>query len=97
MSSKHTVVVLFEVKQGKEAELEVALQSVANLSRDETTNIEYRIHQDSNNPQQYILYENWESKEKHAKQFEKPYIKEFADKLTDILAKPYQVYFAKEL
>jgi len=97
MSNKHTVVVLLEAKQGKEAELEAALQSVADLSRDETANIKYRIHQNSDNPQQFILYENWENEEKHAEQFEKTYIKEFADKLADILAKPYQAYFAKEL
>ena len=97
MSNKHTVIAILEAKSGKEAELETEIQNIANLSRDETTNIEYRVHKDITNPQQFILYENWENKEKHAEQFEKSYIKEFADKLANILARPYQAYFAKEL
>lgn len=77
--------------------METALQNIANLSRDEATNIEYRVHKDITNPQQFILYENWESKDKHAEQFDKPYIKDFAERVGDILAKPYQAYFAEEL
>lgn len=51
-------------------------------SRSEQSNIEYRLHKSIGNPQQFILYENWQSKEKHRQQFEKPYIKDLANKLT---------------
>lgn len=97
MNKAHTVVIILEAKPGMESELESALVSVAEQSRAENTNIEYRLHKSIENPQQFILYENWESKEKHQAQFEKLYIKDFADKLENVLAKPYQGFFAEEI
>ena len=97
MSPKHTVMVILEAKTGKEKELEDALQAVAELSRAEITNIEYRLHKSIENPAQFILYENWKSKEKHQEQFEKPYILELGTKLEELLDKPYQAYFANEI
>lgn len=93
----HSVVVILEAKLGKEAELKQALVSVIKPSRAEKTCIEYRLHQDTSNPAQFILYENWESKEAHQLQFTKPYILEFVDQIGDLLAKPYQAYFANEI
>ena len=55
------------------------------------------MHQDNNNPSQFVLYENWESKEAHQEQFNKPYIIDLVKQLDGLLAKPYQVYFTQEL
>lgn len=93
----HTVIVILEAKQGKEDELQLALEAVAEPSRSEETNIEYRLHKNIDNPQQFILYENWQSKEKHMQQFEKPYIKVFSSKLEGLLAKPYEAFFGEEI
>lgn len=95
--TKHTVIAILEIKPGMEAEIEAALSDVAAASRAEDSNVEYRLHKSIENPQQFILYENWVSKEKHAEQFEKPYIHELVKKLENALAKPYQVYMAREL
>jgi len=84
-------------KKGMERQLESALQAVVAPSRAEKTNIEYRLHKSIDNPALFILYENWESKEQHQKQFNKFYIQELVGKLETILAKPYQVIFANEL
>lgn len=97
MSKKHTVIVVLEAKSGKETELELALNSVAKRSRLESTNIEYRLHRSIDNPKQFILYENWISKEKHKEQFEKSYIKELINKLEFVLAKPYEAYMVEEI
>lgn len=61
------------------------------------TNLEYRLHKSITNPAQFVLYENWENKEKHQAQFTKPYIVELGEKLEDLLAAPYQVVFANEM
>ncbi len=97
MKNTHTVVVVLEAMSGKADELKQALNSVISPSRAEKTCLEYRLHQDSNNPNVFILYENWESKEAHQAQFTKPYIIELINKIEAILAKPFQVYFAQEL
>lgn len=96
MSNKHTVVVILEAKQGKENELESALTSVMQPSRAEESNLEYRLHQSVDNPAQFLLYENWISKEEHQKQFTKPYILELGDRIEPLLEKPYQVILLKK-
>lgn len=97
MEYPHTVVVILEAKPGKVTELKAALMTVAQHSRLENTNIEYRVHESIDNPGQFILYENWVSKEKHQQQFEKPYITELAATLESLLAKPYAAYMANEI
>mgnify|MGYP006391534759 CR=1 FL=1 len=93
----HTVIVILEAKKGMEHPLESALQAVVTPSRAEKTNIEYRLHKSIDNPALFILYENWESKEKHQEQFNKSYIQELGGKLESMLAKPCQIIFANEL
>lgn len=97
MNKKHTVIVILEAKIGKENELEQVLQEVATPSRSEETCLEYRLHRSTENPAQFILYENWQSQEKHQKQFTKPYIINLAEKLKDLLTKPYQAISAIEI
>ena len=97
MSKPHTVVVVLEAKPGKESDLAAALEMVVQPSRAEKTCLEYRLHRSLENQGQFVLYENWESKEKHQAQFAKPYIVTLGEKLNDLLGKPYQVIFAEEI
>lgn len=97
MEKAYTIVVILEAKPGNEIALKQALVKVIKPSRAEKTCLEYRLHQDHNNPAQFILYENWESKDAHQEQFKKLYIIELMNQIGDLLAKPYQAYFAKEL
>lgn len=95
MHKYYTVIVILEAKPGKENELESELKKVAEYSRAESTNIEYKLNKSIDNPKQFILYENWVNKEMHQAQFEKPYIKNFANKLEELLAKPYEAFFSE--
>lgn len=97
MSKQHTVIVILEAKHGKEKELEQALQAVVAPSRSEKACIEYRLHKNKENSAQFILYEIWETQEKHQEQFTKPYIKALADKLADLIEGPYQAFFAEQI
>ena len=97
MSKPHTVIVILEAKPGKENELAQALKKVAEPSRSEEICVEYRLHQGSDNPAQFVLYEQWVSRERHQEQFTKPYIVELGQQLGDLLAKPYQAIFATEI
>ncbi|QLH43403.1 MAG: antibiotic biosynthesis monooxygenase [Coxiellaceae bacterium] len=95
--NKYTVVVILEAKPGKEPALKQALSNVIKPSRSETTCIEYRLHQDHNNPAQFVLFENWKNKEAHQAQFDKPYIQALAQQIDGLLAKPYQAFCMQEL
>jgi quinol monooxygenase YgiN len=97
MSKPYVVIAILDAKPGKENELAEALKTVVSPSRAETTCLEYRLHQSIDNPSQFIFYEIWVSKEKHAEQFNKPYIIELGKKLEPLLGKSYQVHFANEL
>jgi quinol monooxygenase YgiN len=97
MKKPHVVIVILEAKQDRAKELESILESVIRPSRAEEACLEYRLHKSLDNPCQFVLYENWKSKEKHQEQFAKPYIKELVDKLDDLLAKPYQAVYAEEI
>ncbi len=97
MPKAHTVICVMEAKPGREEDLQRALTEVAALSRAENTCLNYHLHQDKNNPANFILYENWISQTEHQKQFEKSYIIDLGNKLEELLVKPYQYYFAEEL
>lgn len=97
MPKPHTVIVFLEAKQGKEIELESALQAIVQPSRSETACLEYRLHKNKVNTSQFILYEIWESQEKHQEQFAKPYIKELANKLEHLMAGSYQAFSAEQI
>lgn len=97
MSKAYTVVAILQAKPEKVDALKQELIKVIAPSRAEKACLNYHLHQDLNDPTQFVLYENWASKQEHEKQFEKPYIVAFAQKAGDWLAKPYQVICAQEI
>ncbi|MCP4922712.1 MAG: antibiotic biosynthesis monooxygenase [bacterium] len=96
-NSTYTVLAILEAKPSFEKELGGFLKNVVNPSRNEETCIDYRLHQNIENPAQFFLYENWSSQKAHEKQFEKDYIKELVEKVGPLLAKPYTIILAQEL
>lgn len=97
MQKPHTVVVVIEAKDGKENELQSALENIVEPCRAEESCLDYHLHKSVDNAGQFILYETWISKEKHQEQFSKPYIIDLIGKIEGILAKPYQAWYANEL
>ena len=97
MAKPYTVIVNLEAKSDKASELKNLLTNVIEPSRNESTCLEYRLHQDLSNPAKFVLYEIWESKDAHQKQFQKPYIIALAERIGDLLASPYHAVFAEEL
>lgn len=96
-STPYTVMAIVKAKKGKELELENELKKVVEPSRNEKTCLEYKLHKDLNNPEKFILYENWTSKEDHQLQFQKPYIIELLKVFNDLIAEAPQFFFAQEI
>ncbi len=97
MLKPYTVIAILEAKPGKESELKQELMKVIEPSRAERTCLEYRMHQDINNPAKFFFYENWHNKDAHQQQFQKSYITALVEKLDGLLAKPYEAIFAEEI
>lgn len=93
----HTVICMLEAKSGKEQALQTAVEGVMNTSRAEPACQVYELHRHNTNPQQFILYEVWDSEALHQQQFTKPYIIAFAEQLDELLAVPYQATVATRL
>ena len=94
---KHTVVCVLTAKPDKQEDLKKALMNVVTPSRDESTCLEYRLHQDINDPCKFLLFENWTSKADHEKQFEKSYILDLVGVCEQTLAKPYEAHLLSEI
>lgn len=97
MNDMHTVIVIIEAQAGKEEKLKEELLKISELTKLEEGCIEYRLYQDSENPRQIGIYEEWRSKSSHQEQFQKPYIIDFANKLDELLARPYEAVFGKKV
>ena len=69
-----TIMCVLEAADGQVDALKSTLLKIAEQSRQEATNIAYRVHQSLENPAQFILYETWTSNADHKQQFSKPYI-----------------------
>lgn len=94
MSNKpYTVLALFEAKPGKEQALKELLTSLIAPTLQEEGCINYDLHQCLQNPAQFMFYENWASKEAHAKHRETPHILSWRAKRAELLAKPPEVTY----
>jgi len=94
MSNKpYTVLAVFEAKSGKEHELEEVLTGLIAPTLKEEGCINYDLHKLIDIPAGFMFYENWTSKEAHAKHCQAPHLKAWQARTDELLAKPYDVTF----
>ena len=79
--SSHYIFAVVKAKEGQESNLRSALQKAQQLSRQESTCLQYEVIKNNDNAGEFALYEQWTSKEDHALQYQKPYIIEFIEQL----------------
>lgn len=54
--------------------------------------IQYDLHQDNNNPELFVFYENWQSKELLLQHLNSPHLQQLGANLADALAAPMAVH-----
>lgn len=86
-----TVVALFTAKSGMEETVRQAIEAVIAPTRAEPGCINYDLHQSSEDPSIFMLYENWNSKKDLDDHLAMPYLKDLAAKADDMLAKPLDI------
>ncbi len=81
MKKGYTIIAFLEAKPKKIDELKQALLASVEPSRKESSCVEYRLHQDLDNPALFVFYEIWRCKEALAGQLEKHAFKSLSTKL----------------
>jgi quinol monooxygenase YgiN len=62
MKNTHTIIVYLEAKKENESKVKSLLIEAAKQTIDKDICLEFRCHQDAENPCKFILYETWTSK-----------------------------------
>jgi quinol monooxygenase YgiN len=83
-----TVVATFKAKPGMEETVRAAIEAVIAPTRAEPGCINYDLHQSTDDPSIFMLYENWVSKKVLDEHLAMPYLKELIAKADDMLAEP---------
>ncbi len=84
--SQLTLVAFLRAKPGHGDELGRRLFALSEPSRAEAGNVNYDLHRSIEDPEVWMLYENWATPAALDKHFEMPYMKEFVAKVGEVLA-----------
>jgi quinol monooxygenase YgiN len=89
MSTKTvTVVAQVQAKPGRETELRKELRSLLGPSRSDAGCINYDLHQRTDDPHQFLLYENWASQDHLTAHLQQPHVQSLLNKLKEMAAEP---------
>jgi quinol monooxygenase YgiN len=80
-----SLVAILRAKPGLGDELGRRLNALVAPSRAEPGNINYDLHRSNDDPDVWILYENWKSPSDLTTHFELPYLKAFRAALPEVL------------
>jgi quinol monooxygenase YgiN len=89
--NKVTVVASFLAKPGKEENVRQTIEAVIAPTRAESGCINYDLHQSTDDPSLFMLYENWNSKKDLDEHLDMPYLRDLIAKADDLLAKPIDI------
>lgn len=83
-----TVVAHMRARDGRQQELRDALIALVEPTSREEGFVNYDLHQGTDDPDLFYLYENWESGELLDRHLAAPHLVEFAGRLGDLVAEP---------
>ena len=68
-------------------------QAVADVSREETGCVSYRLYEDTERPNEFVFVEEWESSEALRRHFATPHVREFMRAIPEAIVAPPDVKF----
>lgn len=80
-----TLIAFIRAKPGRGDELGRRLGALVEPSRAEAGNINYDLHRSNDDPDVWVLYENWQTAADLTSHFEQPYMKAFVAALPEVL------------
>ena len=91
------VLAFFRAKPGSGKELEKILLTLIKRTRSEPGNIAYVLHRSTENPDELVFDEIFESMEAFRKHTQKPYIKNLVQKISHLIVVPPDVKTYSEI
>ena len=91
MKNMCTVIACFYAKPEKALELEKILQNFVVQTRQESGCVNYDLHKSNDDPNVFVFYENWRSREDWDVHNQRPFLTSFLEKRTDYLTKEIEV------
>jgi quinol monooxygenase YgiN len=88
---KVTVLARFKARDGLEVEARKAIVACIAPTRAEAGCINYDLHQSSDDPRVFMLYENWVSKKALDEHLEMPYLRALKAKAVELFAEPIDI------
>lgn len=86
-----TVVAELVAQPGREAELTTELLAMVKATRQEEGCIQYDLHVSTDQPGNFVFYENWTSREALDRHAASPHLQAFGVKAPDLLLQPARV------
>jgi quinol monooxygenase YgiN len=92
-----TIIAYLTAKDDQVSNLSEGLMSMVEPSRAEPGCINYDLHQFSDNPARFVIYENWVSSDSLDEHFKTPHFRALSSQLEALLAEPMVLHEAKML
>ena len=88
-----SLIAYLKAKPEKREELLKILLGFVQLSREETACIDYHLHVSNDDPNLFIFYENWRSREELDQHLQTPMLTSFWARRLDLLEKDVEIKF----
>jgi len=88
-----TLVVTFQARPGKEADLRAMLLGLLAPTRKEAGCINYDLHVVPDDPARFLFYENWTSKVHHGAHDQTPHIRHLLARVNEFCVEPPKLTF----
>ena len=86
-----TLVVTFQARPGKEADLRKVLTALVAPSRNDAGCLNYDLHASPDDPAKFLFHENWESRAHHEAHVARPHIQALLPRIGELCVAPPQI------
>jgi quinol monooxygenase YgiN len=90
-----TLVVAFQARPGKEAELRALLTGMLAPTRQEAGCLNYDLHTAPDDPSKFLFYENWASQEHHQAHDRTPHVQNLRARIQEFSLPPVKTFWEK--
>ena len=97
MENQLTLVVPIKTKSEHRSEVRRLLLELAQQTRKEVGNVKYLIHEVSDHPNEFMIYEVWKNQEALAFHMQQPYLIKFLELESKLLRENVKATFCKEI
>jgi quinol monooxygenase YgiN len=90
-----TLVVTFQARPGKEAELRALLTGMLAPTRQEAGCLNYDLHAAPDDPSRFLIYENWAGKAFHEAHDKTPHVQNLRAHIHELAFQPVKTFWEK--